>query len=391
MLNEINRGGEGCIIVSYPGALSEMVITKKELSAQTFSIHVGNSFTLDFLDEVFLEYGFEKVDFVYEPGQYAMRGGIVDVFSYSFDHPYRIEFFGEEVESIRKFNPVSQLSVSKLTRATIVPNVGNKTLHESREAFFSFIPEDSVIWMTDVKSCELGLQKELEKATAHFERLEGETKRALPSELYLDPEVFKGLIEDFSVVEFGGGKTFPDRLTVSYGMTEQPAFNKHFDMIATNLIANNRNGYVNVIVSGQATQLERLHDIFTDRQDKNGEKSPDVPYTPIPMELSVGFVDKDLKVLVYTDHQLFDRYHRFRLKDGFRKSKEALTIKELMSLEVGDFVVHIDHGIGEFSGLHKIEVNGKEQEAIRLSYKGGDVLYVSIHSLHRISKFTSKE
>ena len=391
VLNEINRGGEGCIIVSYPGALSEMVITKKELSAQTFSIHVGNSFTLDFLDEVFLEYGFEKVDFVYEPGQYAMRGGIVDVFSYSFDHPYRIEFFGEEVESIRKFNPVSQLSVSKLTRATIVPNVGNKMLHESREAFFSFIPEDSVIWMTDVKSCELGLQKELEKATAHFERLEGETKRALPSELYLDPEVFKGLIEDFSVVEFGGGKTFPDRLTVSYGMTEQPAFNKHFDMIATNLIANNRNGYVNVIVSGQATQLERLHDIFTDRQDKNGEKSPDVPYTPIPMELSVGFVDKDLKVLVYTDHQLFDRYHRFRLKDGFRKSKEALTIKELMSLEVGDFVVHIDHGIGEFSGLHKIEVNGKEQEAIRLSYKGGDVLYVSIHSLHRISKFTSKE
>ena len=174
-------------------------------------------------------------------------------------------------------------------------------------------------------------------------------------------------------------------------MTEQPAFNKHFDMIATNLIANNRNGYVNVIVSGQATQLERLHDIFTDRQDKNGEKSPDVPYTPIPIELSVGFVDKDLKVLVYTDHQLFDRYHRFRLKDGFRKSKEALTIKELMSLEVGDFVVHIDHGIGEFSGLHKIDVNGKEQEAIRLTYKGGDVLYVSIHSLHRISKFASKE
>jgi transcription-repair coupling factor (superfamily II helicase) len=269
--------------------------------------------------------------------------------------------------------------------------VGKKTPHESWEAFFSFIPEDSVIWMSDVKSCELGLQKELEKATAHFERLVGETKRTPPSELYLDPEVFKSLIEDFSVVEFGGGKTFSDRLTISYGMTEQPAFNKHFDMIATNLIANNRNGYVNVIVSGQATQLERLHDIFTDRQDKNGEKSPDVPYTPIPMELSVGFVDKDLKVLVYTDHQLFDRYHRFRLKDGFRKSKEALTIKELMSLEVGDFVVHIDHGIGEFSGLHKIEVNGKEQEAIRLSYKGGDVLYVSIHSLHRISKFTSKE
>ena len=391
VLNEINGGREGCIIVSYPGALSEMVITQKELSEQTFSLNIGDTFTLDFLDEVFSEYGFEKVDFVYEPGQYAMRGGIVDVFSYSFDHPYRIEFFGEEIESIRKFDPVSQLSVSKLTRATIVPNVGNKTLHENRESFFHFIPADSVVWMSDVTSCELGLEKELEKATAHYERLVGETKRTPPAELYLDPEGFKSLIEEFSVVEFGGGKTFPERLTIAYGMTEQPAFNKHFDMIATNLIANNRNGYVNVIVSGQATQLERLHDIFTDRQDENGEKSPDVPYTPIPMELSVGFVDKDLKVLVYTDHQLFDRYHRFRLKDGFRKSKEALTIKELMSLEVGDFVVHIDHGIGEFSGLHKIEVNGKEQEAIRLSYKGGDVLYVSIHSLHRISKFTSKE
>lgn len=391
VLNEINGGREGCIVVTYPGALSEKVITQKELSAQTFSLSLGDAFTLDFLDEVFLEYGFEKVDFVYEPGQYAMRGGIVDVFSYSFDHPYRIEFFGEEIESIRKFDPVSQLSVNKLTRATIVPNVGNKALHENNEAFFSFIPSSSVVWMTDVKSCEIGLKKELEKATAHYGRLEGETKRTPPDELYLDPKIFKGLINDFSVVEFGGGTTFPDRLTIPYGMTEQPAFNKHFDMIATNLIANNRNGYVNVIVSGQATQLERLHDIFTDRQDENGVKSPDVPYMPIPMELSVGFVDKDLKLLVYTDHQLFDRYHRFRLKDGFRKSKEALTIKELMSLEVGDFVVHIDHGIGEFSGLHKIEVNGKEQEAIRLSYKGGDVLYVSIHSLHRISKFTSKE
>ena len=391
VLNEINGGREGSIIVSYPGALSEMVITQKELSAQTFSLSLNDSFTLDFLDEVFLEYGFEKVEFVYEPGQYAMRGGIVDVFSYSFDHPYRVEFFGEEIESIRKFDPVSQLSVSKLTRATIVPNVGNKTLHESQEAFFSFIPADTVVWMSDVKGCELGLEKELEKATSHFERLEGETKRIPPNELYLDPKVFKSLIEEFSVIEFGGGKSFTERLTIAYGMTEQPAFNKHFNMIATNLIANNRNGYVNVIVSGQATQLERLHDIFTDRQDENGEKSPDVPYTPIPMELSEGFVDKELKILVYTDHQLFDRYHRFRLKDGFRKSKEALTIKELMSLEVGDFVVHIDHGIGEFSGLHKIEVNGKEQEAIRLSYKGGDVLYVSIHSLHRISKFTSKE
>jgi transcription-repair coupling factor (superfamily II helicase) len=391
VLNEINGGREGCIIVSYPGALSELVITKKQLSSQTFSLALGDKFTLDFLDEVFLEYGFEKVDFVYEPGQYAMRGGIVDVFSYSLDYPYRLEFFGEEIDSIRKFDPVSQLSVGKLTRATVVPNVGSKTHHESVEPFFSFIPSGSVVWTSDTKACELGLEKELDKAVAHFERLDGLTSRTPPHELYLDPAVFMSQIEDFKVIEFGGGTTFSSRETIDFEMTEQPAFNKHFDMIATNLIANNRNGYVNIIVSGQATQLERLHDIFTDRQDENGAKSPDVPYKPIPMELSQGFVDKGLKILVYTDHQLFDRYHRFRLKESFRKSKEALTIKELMALEVGDFVVHIDHGIGEFSGLHKIEVNGKEQESIRLSYKGGDVLYVSIHSLHRISKFTSKE
>ena len=384
VLNEINGGREGCLIVSYPGALSELVVTKKKLSSQTFTIALGENYTLDFIDEVLMEYGFEKVDFVYEPGQYAMRGGIVDIFSFSLDYPYRIEFFGEEIDSIRKFDPVSQLSVGKLTRATVVPNVGKKMLHESKESFFSFIPQDTVIWMNDVVRCEKGLSTELEKARAHYERLDGELEHTPPEELYLDPGVFKSMIEDFRVVEFGGGTTFPERLTLDYEMTEQPSFNKNFDMISSNLIANGRNGYVNVIVSGQATQLERLHDIFTDRDD-------DAPYNPIAMELSQGFVDKALKILVYTDHQLFDRYHRFRLKEGYKKSKEALTIKELMALEVGDFVVHIDHGIGQFSGLHKIEVNGKGQEAIRLSYKGGDVLYVSIHSLHRISKFTSKE
>ena len=384
VLNEINGGRDGCVIVTYPGALSEMVVTKKKLSSQTFTLALGDSFSLDFIDEVFMEYGFEKVDFVYEPGQYAMRGGIVDVFSFSLDYPYRIEFFGEEIDSIRKFDPVSQLSVGKLTRATVVPNVGKKMLHESKESFFSFIPQDTVIWMHDVVSCEKGLSAELEKARAHYERLDGELEHTPPEELYLDPGVFKSMIEDFRVVEFGGGTTFPDRVTLDYEMTEQPAFNKNFDMISSNLIANSRSGYVNVIVSGQATQLERIYDIFSDRED-------DAPYNPIAMELSEGFVDKTLKILVYTDHQLFDRYHRFKLKEGYKKSKEALTIKELMALEVGDFVVHIDHGIGQFSGLHKIEVNGKDQEAIRLSYKGGDVLYVSIHSLHRISKFTSKE
>ena len=388
VLNEINGGRDGLCIVTFPEALAEQVITRQELSNQTFTLSLGESYTMDFLDEVLLAYEFEKVDFVYEPGQYSMRGGIVDIFSFSFDHPYRLEFFGDDVDSIRKFDPTTQLSVAKMTRATIVPNVGNTSLHESHEPFFSFLPQDSVLWMADAKRCEAGLDKAMERARAHFDKLSGEVKRTPPESLYLEGKHLEGLLESFAVVEFGGGATWPARVILKYGMTAQPAFNKQFDMIASNLRANHKQGYVNVVVSGQATQLERIHDVFHDKLEEGQEP---VPYKPIPIELSKGFVDKDLKILVYTDHQMFERYHRFRLKDGFRKNKEALTIKELMALEVGDFVVHIDHGIGEFSGLHKVEVNGKMQEAIRLTYRGGDVLYVSIHSLHRISKYSSKE
>ena len=388
VLNEINGGRDGLCIVTFPEALAEQVITRQELSNQTFTLSLGESYTMDFLDEVLLAYEFEKVDFVYEPGQYSMRGGIVDIFSFSFDHPYRIEFFGDDVDSIRKFDPTTQLSVAKMTRATIVPNVGNTSLHESHEPFFSFMPQDSVLWMADAKRCEAGLDKAMEHARAHFDKLSGEVKRTPPESLYLEGKHLEGLLESFAVVEFGGGATWPARVILKYGMTAQPAFNKQFDMIASNLRANHKQGYVNVVVSGQATQLERIHDVFHDKLEEGQEP---VPYKPIPIELSEGFVDKDLKILVYTDHQMFERYHRFRLKEGFRKNKEALTIKELMALEVGDFVVHIDHGIGEFSGLHKVEVNGKMQEAIRLTYRGGDVLYVSIHSLHRISKYSSKE
>ena len=384
VLNEINRDGKGLAIVTFGEALAEQVISQRELSEQTFSLALGEKYTLDFLDEVFIEYGFHKVDFVYEPGQYAVRGGIVDVFSYSFDHPYRIEFFGDEVESIRKFDPTNQLSINKMTRAVVVPNIGDQTLHEAVEPFFNFIPADTRIWIADAARCEKQLETAMEKAEKAYERVSEELNFTPPDKLYINPAGFQKLIDPFHVIEFDGGTTFPDRLVIDWKMIPQPSFNKNFDMITSNLQANHRQGYHNVIVAGQATQIERLHDIFADREEE-------VPHHPIPVELSNGFVDKDLKLLVYTDHQLFERSHRFRLKEGFRKNKQALTLKELMALEPGDFVVHIDHGIGEFGGLQKIDVNGKEQEAIRLSYKGGDVLYVNIHSLHRISKYTSKE
>ena len=384
VLNEIRVRGTGLVVVSFPEALAERVISRKELNDQTFTIALREQYTMDFLDDVFITYGFHKVDFVYEPGQYAIRGGIVDIFSFSFDYPYRIEFFGDEVESIRKFDPVNQLSVNKMTKAVIVPNIGNSTLHESVEPFFNFLPADTVIWATDVERMRKQLAKELVRAEEAFARTSGQIQFTPPEDLYIAPDRLDGLLEPFRVVEFDGGTTFAERSVLAYDIQPQPSFNKNFDLIGANLRSNAKQGYTNVIVAGQATQLERLYDIFADREEE-------VPYHALPMELTAGFVDKELRLLVYTDHQLFERYHRFRLKESFRQNKQALTLKELMALEPGDFVVHVDHGIGEFSGLQKIDVNGKQQEAIRLTYKGGDVLYVSIHSLHRIAKYTSKE
>lgn len=384
VLNHLNDRDRKTITVTFPEAMAEQVITRQKLSEHTFDIHVGETYTMDFIDEVMQEYRFEKVDYVYEPGQYSMRGGIVDIFSYSFDQPYRIEFFGDEIESIRKFDPSSQLSTGKLVKATVVPNVGKQLLHESRMHFHEFINADTAVWMRDVAHCIAGFEQSLQRAHEHYAKLQTMLNHLAPDALFSAPEDLVNGLERFSVIEFGGAVHYPESVVINYGFTPQPSFNKNFDLLSANLRASREQGYETIISAAQPRQIERLYDIFEDR----GEAPP---FTSILAELSEGFVDKRNKVVCYTDHQIFERYHRFRLKEGFRKSKEALTIKELMSLEPGDFVVHIDHGVGTFSGLQKIDVNGKEQEAIRLTYKDGDILYVSIHSLHRISKYTGKE
>ncbi|WP_306641642.1 transcription-repair coupling factor [Sanyastnella coralliicola] len=384
VLNEIRKFKGRTITVSFPEALAEQVVTKKNLSEHTFDIHLEESYSMEFIDEVMQEYAFEKVDYVYEPGQYSIRGGIVDIFSYSFDQPYRIEFFGDDVDSIRKFDPTTQLSTGKMTKATIVPNVGKQLLQESRESFFEFFGNDGVVWADNFAKCEDELKKTLEKAHHHYEKLESLLNHLKPEDLFTDPSVFKKLVSSLKTAEFGGANYFAESVMLEYDMTPQPSFNKNFELLGKNLRQNHASGYINVVTAGQPKQIERLYDIFEDRQEE-------VEFKPISIELSEGFIDKGRKILCYTDHQIFERYHRFRLKEGFRKNKEALTLKELSNLEPGDYVVHIDHGVGEFSGLQKVDVNGKEQEAIRLTYKGGDILYVSIHSLHRISKYSGKE
>ena len=371
-------------VISYPEAIAEKVITHKELESATFEIIKGNHLDIEFVDEWMHTYGFEKVDYVYEPGHYAVRGGIIDIFSFSFDHPYRIELFGNEVDSIRKFEPDTQLSVAMMTRATIVPNVTKRPTEESRVSLISFMPERTTLWIKDVTGTLSRMETELEKATKQYEKLSGIFDHQKPEILYCTKQEVLKEIESHRVVEIGIQRKFVDGELIQFDMEPQPSFNKNFDMLGTNLSNNAKVGYTNIIAAGQPKQIERLYQIFEDKDHA-------VNFTPITVEFSEGFIDRDNKLLLYTDHQIFERYHRFRLKEGFKKNKEAITIKEIMALQPGDYVVHIDHGVGQFSGLQKIDVNGKEQEAIRLTYKGGDILYVSIHSLHRISKYVGKE
>ncbi|MEX1190795.1 MAG: transcription-repair coupling factor [Brumimicrobium sp.] len=372
-------------IITYPDALFELVPTKKRLESHTFKVEKGKEYALDFLNELLLEYGFSTVDFVYEPGQFAIRGGIMDIFSYSNEQPFRLEFFGDEIDSIRTFDPVSQLSIKQHEFFHIVPDVQQSLDKAENGSFLEFISTQSTIWISSIKEVEARLDKEYQKAVKiHSQLEETPVKRSLPSNLYLHPTEWVKQLELFSQVEWGPDYTHQDSEIIAFDFQPQPAFNKNFELLTTDLRERKKNKFDNLIFSNQPKQIERLHDIFRDI-------GADVEFSSINCALQEGFISNELKLVCYTDHQIFERYHRFRLKERFRQAKQALTLKEIYNLQKGDYVTHIDHGVGQFSGLQTIDVNGKPQEAIRLIYKDNDVLYVSIHSLHRISKYTGKD
>ena len=375
---------ENCWIITYPDALFEKVLTKKKLVSTTMKIEVGKTYSLDFINELLLEYHFERVNYVYEPGQFSIRGGIVDVFSYGNDTPFRIEFFGNEVESIRTFDAADQLSINTHKFFSIVPNIQGKMILDGMDSFFQYLNGDITIWIDSIERAKASLKKEFDKANKIYESLDQEIKKTLPSDLFINDKDFTLNLENFKVVEMGTQSYFKDATAINFELLPQPSFNKNFNLLIDDLGENQKNKFQNYIFSNQPKQIERLYQIF---EDIGG----DVAFTPISTALHEGFICKTLKIVCYTDHQLFERYHRFRLKEGFRKAKQALTLKEIYNLQKGDYVTHIDHGVGQFSGLETIDVNNKKQEAIRLIYKDGDVLYVGIHSLHRISKFTGKE
>tara|TARA_B110001469_G_scaffold49925_1_gene48567 strand:+ start:3969 stop:7319 length:3351 start_codon:yes stop_codon:yes gene_type:complete len=388
VLNRINSRKKPAVIITYPTALFEKVVTKKELEKNTLKVTVGENLSLDFVNEILFEYKFKRVDFVTEPGDFSVRGGIIDVFSFSNDEPYRIEFFGDEIDSIRTFDVATQLSKEKLKKIAIIPNIENKTLKESRESFLKYISDKTIVFSKNNDLLTGSLDLFFKKAEEAFNNLSEEIKHAKPVDLFCDGAFIKNQLQDFSLVNFGNEKNLEklhhdNNNEVEFNTLPQPSFNKQFHLLIENLNEYHKAGFTNYIFCANEQQANRFHDIFDDAE-------AEVHYETIFFPLYQGFVDVHTKLVCYTDHQIFERYHKFKLKNGYAK-KQAITLQELNKLEIGDYVTHMDHGIGKFGGLQKIDVEGKKQEAIKLVYGDRDILYVSIHSLHKISKFNGKD
>jgi transcription-repair coupling factor (superfamily II helicase) len=390
VINRLASESRKTIIVTHPEALSERVVSRRMLRKNVISISKGEELSVDFLLDVLLEYGFEQADFVVEPGRFSLRGGIIDVFSFSNDFPFRIEFLGDTVESLRSFDPESQLSVKHYEKISILPDIGQMgTTLETREFLLHSMPANTIVWSEDTGLALERIQRGFERAQEVFAGLSTEIRHLPPEALFVNQNNYLQALQDNSLIEFGRAFLSKDATTFSFNFSPQPSFNKNFELLIQNLEENTTAGITNVILSDNPRQHDRIHSIF-ETIHAGGEKSIRFQHDALLITLHEGFVDHDQKLACYTDHQIFDRYHRFRIRDKF-PGKQALSIKDLYNLKPGDYITHIDHGIGIFSGLEKIEVNGKLQEAIRLIYKDNDVLYISIHSLHRISKYSSKE
>ncbi|MBP6410896.1 MAG: transcription-repair coupling factor [Pseudarcicella sp.] len=390
---------EKIIVVTYPEALSEKVINKQSLISNTFTIQVNNKLDTSFVGEILASYDFEKTDFVYEAGQYSVRGGIIDVFSFSNELPYRIDLFGDEVESIRTFDPESQLSIESVSTINIIPDVQTKLVKETRESFLSFFNTNARVWVKDLEQTLAVINELSDKVIENFEEIVKKSGGiqiiSEPTQLFETKKTFQAQLKKMPLVEFGkkfksiktSEQTDESSFLVKFNdkkwASAQPSFHKDFNKVAENLKENTSLGYTNIIASDSPKQLERLEVIFE-------EIDSHTRFQPLNIALREGFIDHNLKIACYTDHQIFDRFHRFKEKNKFSKSK-ALTLKELRTLQIGDFVTHVDYGIGRFAGLDTVSIGNAQQEAMRLIYRDNDVLMVSIHSLHKIAKYSGKE
>jgi transcription-repair coupling factor (superfamily II helicase) len=377
VLNKLSAKEKNYLIVSYPEAIMEMVVSESGLEKHTLHVKTGEKLSISFINELLYEYGFERVEFVFEPGQYAIRGSIIDIFSFSNEDPYRIDFFGDVVDSIRSFDIEDQISKVPYSKISIIPNIQDGISEEKKVSFFEFLNNDTYLISRDFDhlSSQIG---EL-SFSANEAQKEAETS---DNGNFLSKELFRNIIRRYTLIELKSNKKGGE-LTAEFHTSPQPVFQKNFDLLGANLKENRHKGYHNLILSSSSKQIDRLHAIFDDKGDPQKLDS-------LPFALQEGFIDHDLKICCYNDHQIFERYHRYKLRTK-KPSRQAITLKELSKLQVGDYVVHTDHGIGKFAGLVRTEVNGNIQEAVRLSYRDNDSLLVSIHSLHRISKYKGKE
>ncbi len=407
------------ILVTYPEALFEKVVLPEALSGNIIYIKAGDTVDPDAIIQRLVDVGFERTDFVYEPGQLALRGGILDIYSFGNEKPYRVELFGNNVDSIRIFDPETQLSERKLLQVTIIPNVETRIDSGQKVSLLEFIPDNTVIWMQDWDFTRERLLREEEDLGLFLDTLQpvaaGEGAKTMKpgrSRQDLDEDDDKLIKKDISIGEFVRADEFERGLRVfhqvEFGLSAtgslpsapgdapahaatvidfhtrpQPAFNRQFDLLIKDLKGWEAKQYAIYIFAENPRQLERLHTIFEDLHSE-------IHFTPLPLSIHEGFIDDDLKIVCYTDHQIFQRYHKYKVKQAYNKNK-AITLRTLRELQPGDFVTHIDHGVGIYSGLQKVEAGGRLQEAVRIIYKDSDILYVNINSLHKISKYTGKE
>ena len=389
-LTKISMGGNKKIIVTYPEALFEKVVLAKTLQQNIIQIKTNDNLDLNGLMQQMVDYGFERTDFVYEPGQFALRGGILDIYSFGNEKPYRIELFGEDVDSIRLFDPASQLSERKLLQVNIIPNVTTQFEDTEKIPLLDFLAKDTIVWLKDwdvIRQKGLDQQEAVETFITHHAAMnKADENDSHKKESHIDDFetvlATEARLSSHTLIEWG----FHAHLTtqkIAFNTQVQPVFNRQFQYLITNLQDFHKQGYVLYLFAEQAKQLERLHAIFTDLKT-------DIQFIPIVKSIHEGFIDHDHKMVCYTDHQIFQRYHKYKVKQAYSKSK-AITLRTLRDLQPGDYVTHIDHGVGVYSGLQKIEVNGHTQEAVRIIYKDSDILYVNINSLHKISKYTGKE
>jgi transcription-repair coupling factor (superfamily II helicase) len=379
VLSRIQSNDKHLIIVSYPDAVAEKVVSQETLQKHTLSIAVNEKIDSSFVSEVLDSYGFEYTDYVYEPGQYAIRGSIVDVFSFSHEYPYRIDFFGDEVESIRSFEVESQLSKERLNEIRIIPEM--RRTNAQTQSLFDLLPQNTIVCVKNYEWQQGRLQSIYnDKPLLDNPEYEFDIQSKL-----IDEETFTKKVFGFKTIQLGVKAFKTPQSTVSFQTGIQPLYHKNFDLVIESFEKFLQTGYTIYILSDNEKQNARIKAIFED-------KNKNIPFTPINRTLHEGFYDEDLKICCFTDHQLFDRFHKYNLKSEQAKSgKIALSLKELQQFHIGDYVVHIDHGVGKFGGLVRSDLNGKVQEFIKITYLNNDAIFVSIHSLHKISKYRGKD